>query len=195
MAKPAEEIRPANYADYLALPEHKVGEIIGDTLYVFPRPAPPHAQAATNLTVEIVGPFALGKGGPGGWRILAEPELHLDKKKPVVPDLAGWKLERMSELPKTSYFSLAPDWLCEVLSPSTVDHDRKKKMPLYAAHGVQWVWLVDPIAQTLEAYQLHGGSWTEIATHKGNGSVRIAPFESVAIDLAPLWPLTIKKRR
>src|SRR5829696_4191700 len=154
MGQPVEKRRRATYADLEAVPPGKVAELIGGQLYVMPRPAPRHANAAGRLQGKLSGPFDLGEGGPGGWWILPEPELHFpDPAAPgeidaVVPDVAGWRVERMPELPETAYCPLAPDWICEVLSPSTEKADRHEKMPLYAREGVRWAWLVDPIART-----------------------------------------------
>ncbi|HTN89597.1 MAG TPA: Uma2 family endonuclease, partial [Sorangium sp.] len=125
MGQPAAKTRRATYADVEAVPPNKVAELIGGVLHVMPRPAPRHANASSVLGIEIGGPFQRGRGGPGGWWILDEPELRFpDPAAPgevdaVVPDIAGWRRERMPELPETAYFPLAPDWICEVLSPST----------------------------------------------------------------------------
>lgn len=194
MGQPAEKRRRATYADLEAVPPGKVAELIGGQLYVMPRPAPRHSKAAGRLMVRLGGPFDLGEGGPGGWWILPEPELHFpDPTAPgeidaVVPDLAGWRVERMPELPETAYFSLAPDWICEVLSPSTVKEDRNEKMPLYAREGVNWAWLVDPIARTLEVYVLgEGRRWKEPTIHRGDARVRAVPFDAIEFNLADLW--------
>jgi len=146
MAQHAEDRRKALYDAYTRVPRHQRAEIIGGTLHVLPRPAPRHANAASVLGIEIGGPFQRGRGGPGGWWILDEPELHLVTLEPMVPDLAGWRVQRMPELPETAYFTLAPDWVCEVLSKSTEAIDRNDKLPIYAEQGVAHVWLVDPIA-------------------------------------------------
>ena len=138
--------RRATYEDLLAVPEGRVAEIIHGVLVTQPRPAAPHARAATRLSTKLGGPFDLGDGGPGGWVILYEPELHFHGGHVLVPDLAGWRRERMPQVPMAaSAFELAPDWICEVLSPSTGATDRADKVPLYAAEGVSHVWLVDPI--------------------------------------------------
>jgi Uma2 family endonuclease len=188
MGSPAEKRIPATYADYVAVPAHQRAEIIDGTLYVFPRPAPKHATAASRLTGKLSGPFDLGEGGPGGWRILIESEIHFFKEQPVSPDLAGWRLERMPALPETAYFTLAPDWICEVLSPSTEQYDRETKMPLYAAHGVQWAWLVDPLAKKLEVYALgEAGRWGKPSRHGEADRVRAAPFDAIELDLSVLW--------
>src|SRR5688572_5797091 len=155
MGLPAEKNRRATYADLEAVPAHLVAEIINGELRTLPRPAPKHARASSRLGVRLGGPFDLGEGGPGGWSILDEPELHLGLEQDVlVPDLAGWRLERMPKLPETAYFELPPDWVCEVLSPSTEADDRVDKMPIYAREGVRHVWLIDPILQTLEVFVL-----------------------------------------
>jgi Uma2 family endonuclease len=193
MGQPAEKRRRATYADLEAVPPGKVAELIDGELYVFPRPAPRHVNTAGVLMVKLGGAFQLGDGGPGGWWILPEPEVHFpepaepDGVQVTSPDLAGWRRERMPELPKTAYFPLAPDWICEVLSPSTEDYDRKTKMPLYAANRVPWAWLVDPIARTLEVYVLgKDRRSTEPTIHRGDARVRAAPFDAIELDLSML---------
>ena len=184
--------RPATYDDLVALPEHVVGEILDDELWASPRPAPRHARAQSRLSFRIGSVFDDGGGsrGPGGWHVLIEPELHLGRHV-LVPDLAGWRRERMPRLPETAYFALAPDWVCEVLSPSTVRLDREKKLRVYAEHGVGHAWLVDPIARTLEVLrrEQHGdnGAWMLVATHTGDAVARIEPFEAIEFRLERLW--------
>lgn len=188
MGHAAEKQQRATYADYAAVPSHLHAEIVHGTLHVMPRPSPRHALAASNLTVRIGGPFGIGEGGPGGWWILDEPEIHFLREEPVVPDLAGWRKERMPRLPDTAYFTLAPDWVCEVLSPRTVHLDREEKMPLYAQHGVRFAWLVDPIAKTLEAYTLGpAGTFGEPLVFHDHDRVRIAPFDAIELALSVLW--------
>ena len=194
MGQPAEKRRRATYADLEAVPPGKVAEIIDGTLYVFPRPAPKHANASSVLGGKLSGPFQLGDGGPGGWWILDEPELHFPhptvagEVEVVDPDLAGWCVERMPELPETAYFPLAPDWVCEVLSKSTEDHDRAYKMPLYAREGVRHAWLVDPIKRTLEVHVLgEDRRWQEPTIHRGDARVRAVPFDAIELNLSVLW--------
>jgi Uma2 family endonuclease len=147
MGDPAK--KRATYDDVLNAPPTMVAEIIDGVLSTMPRPASSHAQAAMTLGEELGPPFKRGKGGPGGWVILTEPELHLGVEPDVlVPDLAGWRRERMPVMPEVAFFTLAPDWVCEVLSPSTQRHDRHGKMPVYQRERVAHVWLVDPIART-----------------------------------------------
>ena len=142
-------VQPATYGDILSLPGHLVGEIIRGVLRTHPRPAPKHALAGYFLGGTLVTPFGTGRDGPGGWWILDEPELHLGADI-LVPDLAGWKRARMPKLPDTAWFELAPDWVCEILSPSTAKVDRAEKLPLYA-NGVAHCWLVDPDLKTLKS--------------------------------------------
>jgi len=178
--------RRATYEDLLQVPPHRVAEIIDGDLHVSPRPASRHALASSALGSELGPPFHRGRGGPGGWWIIDEPELHFGDDV-VVPDLAGWRRERLPEFPDTPAFSLAPDWACEVVSPSTERLDRAKKMPVYAAAGVPHLWLVNPTARTVEVYRLADGRWLLLATHEGAQRVRAEPFEAVELDLAPLW--------
>ncbi len=184
MGDPAK--RRATYEDLLAVPAHLVAELINGVLITNPRPASRHALASSMLGVELGGAFHRGKGGPGGWIILDEPELHLHGDI-LVPDLAGWRRERMPELPDAAAFELAPDWACEVLSPSTAALDRAEKMPVYAREGVSHVWLVDPIARTLEAFRFENPRWILLGTWRDDARVRVEPFEAFELELAGLW--------
>ena len=176
----------ATYQDVLDAPAHLVAEIINGTLHTHPRPASRHARASSVLDRKIGGPFDNDPGGPGGWWIIFEPELHFDEEI-VVPDLAGWRRERMPEYPDTAYFTLAPDWVCEVLSASTRKVDLHEKRPIYAREGVPYLWLVDPIDHTLEAFELHDGQWLLIAIAKDDEPVSIRPFDAVTFSLGDLW--------
>lgn len=180
--------REATYEDVLAAPAHRVAEIVNGTLITSPRPAPRHSRASSTLGIKIGGAFDLGSGGPGGWWILDEPELHLGRDV-MVPDLAGWRRDRLPRLPEESHFSLSPDWVCEVLSDSSRRHDRAVKMPLYASHGVAHLWLVDPVAHTLEAFSLEGHRWVLVGSYVDEDVVRATPFESLELALAPLWDI------
>ena len=180
--------RTARYEDILALPEQLVGEILGGELHTHPRPSPKHALAYSVLGYAIGGPFGGGVGGPGGWWIIDEPEVHLSADV-IVPDVAGWRRERLPALPETAWFELAPDWACEILSPSTSRTDRAVKMPIYAREGVAHLWLVDPDLHTLEVYQLQAdGHWLLLTTLKEDEPVQQPPFEAVAFALGSLWP-------
>jgi Uma2 family endonuclease len=176
------------YADIEALPDNVVGEIVRGVLHVQPRPAPKHALASSNIGVAVGGPFGLGRGGPGGWIILDEPELRLERSDhPIVPDLAGWRRARMPELPDAAYFSLPPDWICEVISPGTEVLDRGDKMDVYAEAKVGHAWLVDPIAKMLEVYRLDGATWRRMRVWHDDAVVRAEPFDAVELELALLW--------
>jgi Uma2 family endonuclease len=178
--------RAADYDDLAALPDVVVAELVDGELHATPRPAPQHTNVASLLGVRIGGPFHDGRGGPGGWWILDEPELHLSGNV-LVPDLAGWRRTRMPRLPETAYFTRSPDWVCEILSPSTVMLDRAKKLAVYAREGVDHAWLIDPAAGTLEVLALAGGHWTILATHFGSVVVRAEPFIEIELDLGSLW--------
>jgi len=178
--------RPATYDDLVQVPDIMVAEIVDGELHASPRPAPRHAHAGSGLGVLIGGPYHYGRGGPGGWWILGEPELHFGRNV-LVPDLAGWRRSRMPRLPETAYFSLAPDWVCEVLSPSTAALDRAKKLGIYAREGIAHAWVIDPIALTLEVMRLEGGRWAILDTHAGAVIVRAEPFTEIDFDLGALW--------
>lgn len=183
---PRRVTKRATYADIEALPEHLTGELIDGDLIVSPRPAVVHARAQSRLVMSLGGPFDLGSGGPGGWVILHEQELHLGEDV-LVPDLSGWRRERMPELPRGVGIRVAPDWLCEVLSPSTERVDRSRKLAVYARERVGHVWLVNPVTETLEILRLDGDGWRLVATHAGTDKVRAEPFDAIELDLATLW--------
>ncbi|MEZ4453914.1 MAG: Uma2 family endonuclease [Nannocystaceae bacterium] len=178
--------RRATYEDVLAAPEHRVAEIVDGELYLHPRPAMPHAIAASALGEELGPPFKRGRGGPGGWIIVDEPELHLGGDV-LVPDLAGWRRERLPEVPDAPFLELAPDWLCEVLSPSTQRLDRGPKLRIYGRAGVSHVWFVEPRDRTLEILERQGDRWTILDHFEGDAKIRARPFEAIELELAALW--------
>jgi len=171
-----------------ALPEGVTGELINGQLHTQPQSTGDHALATSNLGIDIGSRYGRGRGGPGGWWIIDEPEVHLVRNEEVlVPDIAGWCRERMPRLPDDQRFEVCPDWVCEVLSPSTASKDREVKLPLYAKYGVSYSWLVDPEARTLEAYRLVGGEWQLIGHHSGEDIVDAAPFLEAGFRVADLW--------
>ena len=178
--------RPATYDDLVKLPDNLVAEIVDGELHASPRPARPHARAGSSLGGLLVGPYDHGRGGPGGWWVVDEPELHLGGDI-LVPDLAGWRRARMPRYPKSAACSVAPDWVCEVLSPSTAKLDRVQKLAIYAREGVAHAWLIDPLVRTLEVLRLEGGGWTILATHAGDERARAEPFTDIEMDLSSLW--------
>lgn len=179
-------VPPATYDDLLKVPDHLVAEIVDGELITSPRPASRHARAASGIGGMLVPRFDHGEGGPGGWWIIDEPELHLGRDV-LVPDLAGWRRERMPEYPDVAYFELAPDWICEVVSPTTGRLDRARKLPKYASNSVSFLWLVDPAARTLEVYRLENGRWLLLGTHSDDDVVRTEPFDAIDLALQPLW--------
>ncbi|TFF20740.1 Uma2 family endonuclease [Jiella endophytica] len=180
--------RKATYADLEAADPLLVAEIIDGELVTHPRPVPKHAAAASYLGAEILDAFGRGRSGPGGWIILDEPELHLGPDV-IVPDIAGWRKERLSALPDRAYFDIAPDWVCEVISPSTERYDRNAKRRIYAEAGVKHMWLLDPRAELLETFALANGRWIVGPTFDNAAEVRAEPFDAIAFPLTILWPL------
>ena len=179
--------RLATYADLEAVPDHRVAEIIDGTLETHPRPRPRHASAAVGLAGALDPPFGRGRGGPGGWIFMMEPELHLGPQV-VVPDLAGWRRERLPAEPDTAYIETAPDWVCEILSPSTARLDRGPKRRIYAEAGVGHLWLLDPGDGVLEAFALTNGRWLLLGTVQRGEVVGLAPFDAVPFPLDDLFP-------
>ena len=178
--------RRATCADLDALPEGTKAHLVDGVLFVPPRPSLHHQKSETILGFELEGPFQRGRGGPGGWIILVEPEVRIEGQS-LAPDLAGWRRERLPEVPRAAHATIAPDWVCEILSPSTAAFDRGPKLDAYAAWGVGHAWLVDPDAFTLEAYRLEHRRWVRLGTWAEDTSVRVEPFDAIAIDLSALW--------
>ena len=193
MNEPVRKI--ATYADLEAVPPHLVAEIIFGTLVTHPRPMPRHSTAQSALGAKLGNPFQFGEGGPGGWIFMTEPELHLGPHV-VVPDVAAWRTERLPTLPETAWIEVVPDWVCEILSPSTERTDRGHKMAIYATYGVAHCWLLNPTTQHLEAYELRDGKWLLLETFDDSAEVNAAPFAAAPFALSVLWPFdkaTIEK--
>lgn len=176
--------KDATYDDLREVPEHFVAEMLDGDLYAFPRPALPHANAAGSLFAEVHKAFH--RKDSDGWVILFEPELHFGRDV-LVPDIAGWRRARLPSVPPVAYLTLAPDWICEVLSASTEAIDRGKKMHGYAREAVGHAWLVDPLARTLEVLSLESGRWTRVGRYLGDAKVRAAPFDALELELGALW--------
>lgn len=174
------------YADLERLPPHVVGEILGGDLHATPRPRLRHSRSAWKLSVSLDGPFDRGAGGPGGWLFLAESELHLGPDT-IVPDLAGWRRERLPVLPDEAFLAIAPDWICEIASPSTERLDRGVKMDIYLREGVSHLWMLDPTAKFVEVFRSAGGQWVRVGMWSGDEPAEIEPFAAVAIELSALW--------
>lgn len=184
----APAVRRATYEDVLNAPPNMIAQVVFGVLHTHPRPAIPHANVSSNLGGVLSSPFRFGEGGPGGWVLLYEPELHLGGEPDIlVPDFAGWRRERMPHVPRVAFIELAPDWVCEVLSPSTQKLDRADKMQVYLREQVRHVWLIDPLEQIVEVYRHGGDAWIRAAIHHGAGRVRIEPFDAVELDLAKFW--------
>jgi Uma2 family endonuclease len=173
----------ATYEDLLQVPDNMVAELIEGELYASPRPAIPHADATSELLSILRTAF--GRRGAGSWHIFFEPEIQLGRNV-LVPDLAGWRVERLPVMPRTPAIPIVPDWVCEMISPTSGRLDRLKKMPTYARERVGHAWIVDPDLRTLEVFCGEPGGW-QVATHGENEVVRAAPFEEIEIDLALLW--------
>jgi Uma2 family endonuclease len=175
----------ATYDDLFSIPEHHIGQIVRGVLYSHTRPNL-HARPASTLLRDIGSPFDRAGDGPGGWLTLFAPELHFQRDV-LVPDLAGWRRDRMPEMPDVPYFTLAPDWICEVLSPSTAKLDRVKKLPVYAHEGVKHAWLVDPSAKTLEVFELRGDVYALVQAASEAETGRYVPFDAIELELAAMW--------
>jgi len=179
--------KPATYADLEAVPPNLVAEILFGTLVTHPRPTMGHGGATSALGAIATGSYQFGNGGPGGWVFVDEPELHLGSHV-VVPDIAGWKRERLKGPSSAAYATVAPDWICESLSPATEKYDRGQKRMIYAQFGVGHLWFIDPRVQMLECYALAEGDWVPKGTYFDNDKICAPPFEAVTFSLGLLWP-------
>ena len=181
--------RRATYDDLVNVPDTKVAEIIDGELIVSPRPAIPHAHAGSVMGADLIGAFHRPPGdpkGPGGWWLLNEPELHFGSDV-IVPDQAGWRRERIPQLPNVAALTVAPDWVCEVLSPSTGRIDRSRKMRIYAREGVGHLGLVEPLLRTIEVYRLEHERWIVVSVHGGAEAARLEPFEAIELEVGRWW--------
>lgn len=180
------ERKLATYEDVLRAPEHMVAEVIDGDLHLQPRPARRHARAFSRLGVRLGRRFDDGDEGPGGWVLLNEPELHLGAQPHIlVPDIAGWRRERMPVIEDGPFFDLAPDWVCEVLSPSTAAFDRGRKADVYLEVGVKYLWLVDAETPQIEAFEAKEGRWLRLGAYR-EPEACIVPFEAVPLDVPSL---------
>jgi Uma2 family endonuclease len=178
----------ATYQDLLKAPDNLIAELVDGELFLSPRPSPAHSHFASALAFDVGGAYDRGRGGPGGWWIIFEPEIHFAvDERAVVPDLAGWRRERMPTHPSDHRYTVVPDWVCEVLSPSTYRWDRETKLPLYAHYGVPWAWYAHPIKHYVEILKLVNGDYTLIAKYEGNAKFRAEPFTEIEIDLGSIW--------
>jgi len=181
-------VAPATLADLAALPAHLKGELIEGVLYAMTRPRGRHQSVAGAIQADYQPPYQRGRGGPGGWWILPEPGVELPGAPEISPDVAGWRRERLPELPLDAAITVVPDWVCEVLSPTTRRYNRLVKSPYYARVGVAWMWLVDLEALVLTVHRLQEGQWLEVGVYSEEKDARIAPFADAAVDVGSWWP-------
>jgi Uma2 family endonuclease len=178
---------PATLADLENLPESWRGEIIDGELYAFPRPSFPHVHVEGRVFYDLCGPFEMGRGGPGGWWILAEPGIQIARAPEFSPDVAGWRKSRMPRPPRSGPITVVPDWICEILSPKTRSYDLRVKRRFYAEIGVAHLWYIDPLTRLLTVSKLHEGRWIELGVHGPDEKIRAEPFQEVELDLASWW--------
>lgn len=186
MAETAARLK--GWQDVLAAPEDLKAEVLAGELFTMPRPHPRHGWVQAVLSSDLTAPFGQGRGGPGGWWILIEPDVLFGPHDIVSPDLVGWRRDRVPAFPDEQPISIRPDWICEVLSPRTASRDRTSKSDLYLRSGVPDYWLVDPAARILEAFELEEGGWLRLGAWGDGDRARIRPFDAVEIEVGALFP-------
>ena len=185
MSDPAK--KKATYEDLFNIPENMRGEIINGELIVTPRPSRKHGYVAATLIEEVGPPYHRGRGGPGGWIFIVEPEIILGEHI-IIPDVAGWKAERFPKEEEQNPISAVPDWVCEIISsPKGELYDRGEKMSIYAEYGVHHAWLINPAIRSLEAYRLESGRWSRLGVFGERKKVRVEPFQEIEFDLGDFW--------
>lgn len=182
--------RLATYDDLLALPEDVKAELLAGEVHVQPGPLPGHARAQRALGRFVGGPFDDDRDGPEGWWIFTELDVRFGPHDVVRPDLSGWRRARLPDPWRARPIDVVPDWVCEILSPSTERIDRVTKQRLYADHGVAHYWIVDPSERVLEAYVLDRGQWRIAGTYDDTAVVRIPPFEAIELAVGRIFPPT-----
>ncbi len=186
MSETATRLR--GWADILAAPEELKAEILGGELVTSPRPHPRHAFTQAELSTDIAGAFQRGRGGPGGWWILIEPDVSFGPHDIVAPDLVGWRRARVPAFPEEQPIAIRPDWICEVLSPRTASRDRTAKSDLYLRSAVPHYWLADPEARTLEVFELEEGRWLRLGAWGDGDRARVPPFDAIELEVGALFP-------
>lgn len=179
---------PATIADIEALPAGVKGEILDGVLYAMTRPRGRHQVVLGRAVAQVSGGLErAGREPSGRWWIVPEPGIELPRSPEVSPDVAGWRRERLPTLPADGPIAVVPDWVCEVLSPTTRRYDQLVKRPFYARHGVEWLWIVDVEAQLLTVSRLVEGRWVELGVYGDEHDARVEPFAEVALDLGGWW--------
>jgi len=172
------------YEQIRALPEHVTGEILEPgVLRTMSRPARPHRRTHTSILRGLDG-FDANFGGKGWW-IEIEVEIRFPGGRLAVPDLSGFRVERVPELPDENPLHILPDWCCEILSPTTERVDRMVKLPLYARSGVPWIWLVDPNLHTIEVFETIDGRPALTAVGGDLDNAHLPPFGD--LDISTWW--------
>ncbi len=180
-------IARATYADLESLRPDVRGEIVFGELCMTPRPALVHMHVASVIAGRLMGVYQFkGAGGSGGdWVFVHEPELRIEGDA-IIPDIAGWRAERYRQI-STDYPDVAPDWVCEILSPSTERRDWTTKADWYLQHGVRWYWIVDPRARSIECFEASGTLWQGVGKARAADTARLAPFAELALNVGEFW--------
>jgi Uma2 family endonuclease len=181
--------RRATWDDLVRAPDDgRTYEILDGELEAMPRPLPRHNRAQALLVGDIGGPYDRGRGGPGGWWILIEPDVLLEPHGSFVPDVVGWRRARMPTLQESRPITTVPDWICEITSPKDRGRDRVRKANLYLRAGLPHYWILDPEQRTLEAFAAREKAWLRLGGWTDGDAPRIPPFEEIEIDVAGLLP-------
>lgn len=166
-------------------PSNLRAELLHGTVLMAPAPAPLHQVHVAELLRRLSGYDRRGRGptDPGGWLIVPDPEVDLGEAPDKFrPDVAGWRFERATFSLREPAITVAPDWVCEVLSPSTETIDRAIKAPLYASYGVEWLWLIDPEDCSIEVFHNDRGTFRPTHTFRASSAGSLPPFEGAPMS-------------
>ena len=185
----AERQRPTTTVDeWLREPAEKRYELIDGDLIEKAAPDFSHGSAQAGLIAHLHPWFHQRDGGdrPGGWWIASEVDVVLDDNG-FRPDIAGWRRERVPEMPKTRPVRVRPDWICEIVSESNATTDTIKKLRRYHQAGVPHYWLLDPATRTLAVYRHAAEGYQSVLVAEAGETARAEPFEAIELRIAALF--------